>query len=806
METNDPLNSSANPIKQTNPDKPSRTKLKKEAVIGLILLAVVGVIIVLTWHRPVKNLSAQPGQNTGTQDQIYTNGDVSQIQQPNLIDAANLKFSYKENIPPASQVSNYTAVQQKYGVSLSATQEKFLNDNKFLLVNLDKTSFTHGINFDDMLKDFDSMGGGNILNRKPEDTKLVTPDIVLHAYHKYFELTLEQLEQNELTLTLGDFITQLHNNLAYAVKNNAGTVKERFQNLEAQIVLGRVLFENKSPLKPNFFQSRDEENAYIQTDQTIDSFDNARKILAKYSSDLPSDLVNKIQFDLGKIYEAKEISVSPLFGQYSDTVKTDYTQFTPRSHYAKNSTLRAYFRTMMYFGRSSYFLKNDIGIEDASLLAKQFPVSSWQKIMDITGFYAGQSDDLTYTQWQEYLSKILGNNNSATNLVSDSNIKKLAQNLDQLPKPKILSDVVVDNNIGSKTKSDLLRDSLAFRIFGQRFSFDAWILGDLTAGQEKTDVKLPSMPSALFVPAAMGDLKAKDHVQEFLKQDAGFSPSQVQGFLTKLSQKESDIGKVKPNEWSSSFGSDWLYVLGSLTHGYDQKYPMYMQVQAFLDKQIQTFLGSYTELKHDTLLYAKQNYAERGGGPGEGDIPPVVKGFVEPNVDFWNRFNQLLYQTEIVFTKNQIFKNSGVLSRLQEFRKDVSFFTDIARKELQGNKITDDEYETLRTNSLSYMADPFDSSAADDNSGKVALIADIHTDTIQNQILYEATGKPYLMLAIVGNDQTPRAVASLVYNHYELTAPLGGQRLTDEDWRKSVYDQPNTLPVKNFWYQSLISK
>ncbi|MDR0282488.1 MAG: DUF3160 domain-containing protein [Candidatus Peribacteria bacterium] len=34
-------------------------------------------------------------------------------------------------------------------------------------------------------------------------------------------------------------------------------------------------------------------------------------------------------------------------------------------------------------------------------------------------------------------------------------------------------------------------------------------------------------------------------------------------------------------------------------------------------KNLVTYMGSYTELKHDTLLYVKQAYAEMGsGGPG----------------------------------------------------------------------------------------------------------------------------------------------------------------------------------------------
>ena len=47
-----------------------------------------------------------------------------------------------------------------------------------------------------------------------------------------------------------------------------------------------------------------------------------------------------------------------------------------------------------------------------------------------------------------------------------------------------------------------------------------------------------------------------------------------------------------------------------------------MQSDAWLDKQLNTSLGSWTELKHDTILYAKQAYAEMGAG---GHFPPLPK-------------------------------------------------------------------------------------------------------------------------------------------------------------------------------------
>ena len=366
---------------------------------------------------------------------------------------------------------------------------------------------------------------------------------------------------------------------------------------------------------------------------------------------------------------------------------------------------------MMYLGRSSYFMQKDIGITDTNLLTKQFGIKSqtgvtpsdpWQKIMAITAFYAGQSDDVTYTEWQNFETGILGNSQlTDADLTSQANIQKMADSINQIRLPKILSDVVVDENIYSQTKSDLLRNSLSFRVFGQRFSFDGWILNDLTAGQEKTDVKLPSTPSALFIPAALGDAQAQKHSGEFLQKTAGFNSDEVTGFFGKLAQKQSDISKLTQTDWFGSMGSAWLYVLGSLTKTYDKTFPAYMQAPAFLDKQIQTSLGSYTELKHDTLLYAKQSYAERGGGGDENPpLPPVVKGYVEPNMDFWNRFGQLITQTKEIFSKNNLFGDSQVSARLQNFQDITDFYTSIANQEMQGKAISEADYEKLRTTQL----------------------------------------------------------------------------------------------------------
>jgi hypothetical protein len=715
------------------------------------------------------------------------------------------------------RASNLDAVALAYGLRLTPGQAEYLKKNHFLLVPLKQSEHE---NFDDMLTYFDGIGGDYEPElRKPQNARLVTPDIVLHAYHKYFDLTLTELEENELSPLLRTFLTELADNAAQAASLVPPEIALRYQNILSQMNVARALLENKGPATRDYFSDPSEEEKYLADDQKADTFDNAKAIFTKYSSGLPLELVNKGVEELRLIYSADSGVPSPLWGQYGNNNRADYTQYVPRSHYTKDSGLRAYFRTMMYLGRNAYLAgKDTLGIKDANLVMSLFtvkrgrngnaPAASWQRFSDITSFYAGKTDDVTHTEWQSFVNDVLGNGPlTPRDLVSDPAAEKLKSNMDRLRKPKILSDVVVDKDIVSKTKEDLLNGSLGLRIFGQKFSLDAWILNDLTAGQESSPVRLPSTATALFVPAALGDPRARDYAGQFLANEKRFSSSEVSGFMSRLDSKTEELRKIKPEEWRESLGSAWLDLLSTLTHpNDDEMYPSYMRSAAFPGKQIQTFLGSYTELKHDTLLYAKQSYAESGGPGDENPLPPIVKGYVEPNLAFWKKLLALIDHTERSFRANNVFQNHAALSRLQEFKQIMTFYEGLAEKELSAKPITDDEYERLRTTALSFMAAPLSGSdVPHPDSGMVALIADLHTDTVENKVLYEATGEPYLMIAFVDNESSPRLTVGLAFNHYEFSGATG-IRLSDEEWKKWVYETPAELPQKPFFYSLLLPR
>jgi len=136
----------------------------------------------------------------------------------------------------------------------------------------------------------------------------------------------------------------------------------------------------------------------------------------------------------------------------------------------------------------------------------------------------------------------------------------------------------------------------------------------------------------------------------------------------------------------------------------------------------------------------------------------------------------------------------------------VDFYTSLAAKELNGAPLSEAEYEKLRYENLSFLAEPLvEGAILEDKEKRAGLIADIHTDAVKGQILYEATGEPYFILALVGNESVSRLTVGAAFNYYEFTGPLTS-RFSDADWQERVYGVSPRLPLKPFWYKPLIAR
>jgi len=225
-------------------------------------------------------------------------------------------------------------------------------------------------------------------------------------------------------------------------------------------------------------------------------------------------------------------------------------------------------------------------------------------------------------------------------------------------------------------------------------------------------------------------------------------------------------------------------------------YPPFMTNAAWIDKDLFTALASWGELRHDTILYAKQSYTGRTGEP---PLPDFTYGYVEPNPHLFARLASLINLLRIGLD------NMGL--GLDEFRYK---FTDLeslllglktmAEKELENKELTLDEYKTIWTigehmESLLTFSPETAGAITSDTDNEMAVVADVHTDPNTGRVLEEGVGYPFYLYVIVKDVNGLRMTMGAMFSYYEFTHPMA-DRLTDEAWQLTLKGPaPPPLPV-----------
>src|SRR5207248_127415 len=88
----------------------------------------------------------------------------------------------------------------------------------------------------------------------------------------------------------------------------------------------------------------------------------------------------------------------------------------------------------------------------------------------------------------------------------------------------------------------------------------------------------------------------------------------------------------------------WLYALQPLLTRFGPGYPTFMTTTAYHTKSLNTALASWAQLRHDTILYAKQSYTMFKPVMAERPVKPV-QGYVEPLPELYARLLALTRMT-----------------------------------------------------------------------------------------------------------------------------------------------------------------
>jgi hypothetical protein len=470
----------------------------------------------------------------------------------------------------------------------------------------------------------------------------------------------------------------------------------------------------------------------------------------------------------------------------------------------------------MWYGRITFRLRELDETRSALLLTQALQSAqtesgvkasdAWANIYDPTTFFVGGADDLTYRDYAPLAEEALGTSTDAQAVADDAKVEKFRELAKSLAGPRI-------NSMFVYIWEDKEEATKGLRLMGQRFTLDEYIFGQLiwrnVGVRDDTDPRKQRwLPKGLDIPAAFGSEEAYEILDEMGEVNC---PYRCVNYPKQMAKVRDEVKSLPASQWTENLYWSWLYTFQPLLSpkALYEGYPTFMQNDACTRKSLNTVLGSWTELKHDTILYAKQVMAEMGGGP-----PELSKGYVEPEPEFYARVAALVAMTRDGLLSRGLIEpatdefDQGDFNQLKRMEALALDLKRISEKELEGKALSEEEYQLIkyyggRLESFTMAAaDPADEATGgrgDLNDQDAAIVADVATGG--NDALTEATGRISEIFVVVPVEGNLVLARGGVYTQYEFVQP-SSNRLTNEQWRQRLND--NQAPPLGDWKTFLV--
>jgi hypothetical protein len=657
-------------------------------------------------------------------------------------------------------VANYAQMGSWLG--LSDAQVSALSENGFVVVPFGQEN--------DVVEVYKSL-------RESDVPVFITSDSLLHLYHIQFDEILKTIEENEF-----------------------------FDYLEA---MTEAMLEDSSDQYDSL--SGDLKEA---AKRNVAYFAVARKLLDP-GADIPDSVEDEVVAELELIDQHSGFASSPIFGY-----KEDYSQYVPRGHYTRSETLERYFKTMMWYGRIAFLLRgapdtiseedSDIQTMQASLIASSMDRikvdgttvdNLWNRIYSVTAFFVGLADDLTPYEYENAILEVFGEEFDLRDLTQENNLLNLKAVLANMRSPKIYGgtgNVFVYPPVTRESLREVLDKTKGMRFMGQRYVPDSYMFQRLVfpsvvdyTGEGRPFTwtvtaigrETRGFPRGLDVMAVFGS----DRALEILEEEGD---TEYENYYEQLDNLRGEFSALDEAEWNRNLYWSWLYTLKALLTECGEGYPTFMQTQAWQDKQLNTALASWAELRHDTILYAKQSYT-----PVEYGSPPTPPGYVEPVPEFYARALSLTRMTTQGLTGMEVLDQTS-RGRLLHLENILSRLVELSEKELENMELSEDDYSFIRNfgEELELAV-----TGVESRTMSTTIIADVHTDSNSGNVVEEGVGYVDLILvAYKTPDGQVTLAAGPTLSHYEFKQPMEN-RLTDEAWVEMLKTSP---PQRAPWTES----
>jgi hypothetical protein len=354
---------------------------------------------------------------------------------------------------------------------------------------------------------------------------------------------------------------------------------------------------------------------------------------------------------------------------------------------------------------------------------------------------------------------------------------------------------------------------------GQRFVPDSYMFQELVFGVKGEKISMQyngdkkpftmeiipnigpvrAFPRGLDICAVLGSKRAL----EILETEGDTEYTEYYNQLDNLIE-EFSLKTVE--EWKQNLYWRWLYaLLPLLEENKDANLPYFIQSPAWVDKKLQTVLGSWTELRHDTVLYAKQSYTMASKGmPPE---PILTYGYVEPYPEVYARLEEMMrdLRNNLITLDLDI---EGISEKIKEFEELLDKLKIISEKEIINITLNDEEYKLIwdigsKLTSLKEFPSQILEKITSDTDEKMEIVADVHTDVNTGQVLEEGVGSPFNIYVIIDDAWGTRICRGAVFSYYEFKHSIE-DRLTDEKWQEM--GEKRERPNQPDWVRTFIAE
>jgi len=613
----------------------------------------------------------------------------------------------------------------------------------------------------------------------------VTSDSLLHLYHIQFDEILKCVEENEFFASMVLMSDALLDESLAQYDSFSDDLKEAARRNVAYFTVAMKLLDEEV-IVPDFVSA-------------------------------------EVSGELERIEAHSGFRPSPIF-----IYNEDYSQYVPRGHYTRSETLKRYFKAMMWYGRMSFLLKGSefwgpvgealISVRDAKIQTIQASLITlaldsleaegksiaaiWNRIYAVTAFFVGLADDLTPYEYKQSILKVFGSPVNVEDFNDEEKMFELKVELALLRSPQIYGGtghIYVFPPITPEKLDEVLEKTKGMRLMGQRFIPDSYMFQNLVfpvvglyegSGTPFTMENTPLGPMRCF-PRGLDVMSVLGSVEALTILEREGDTEYVDYDKT-LNELATLFESFTEKDWNKNLYWSWLYTLKSLLGSFGQGYPAFMQGTPWQDKELNTALASWTELRHDTILYAKQSYTPPCSVP-----PEPERGYVEPVPEFYNRLLALTRMTRSGLDDMNVLDPTQ-RDRLEGLEDVLSRLLDISIAELEGKALSEDDYKYIK--GFGGVLRPLVQGLSDEKAPGTTLIADVHTDLNTYQVLEEAVGYvKFMVVAYMIPEGRLVAGAGPVFSYYEFKWPMA-DRLTDEKWTEML--EKGEQPAQPDWVRS----